>query len=403
MQVKAVKKLLILLLCFITMSLFFSRAFADGMSSTESTARSLYASKSQKASGFSVTAKAAILYEASSRTVIYDKKADDKMPVSYLTKLMTILLTAEKLNSDKNFTLNRKLITSTEANSMKGSQIWLDVGEKISVKELLKSVTIGNANDACVVLAEGISGSEKEFVKVMNNRAKSLGMKDTTFVDSTGISGSNISTAKDIAVLSAELLKYTNLKSFFTTWMDSVRGGKAELVNLNTLVRKYKGISGLKACASEKAGNCIAASASRNRMNLIAVALNTKDSDSRAADAKAMLNLGFDGYDVYAPEVPRDAVEPINVNHGVDLKTETYVEGTARLVIKRGTAGNITVSFNRVSELEAPVKKNTKVGELVFSMDSKVLLKHNIYTKYDVKRIDFVGALSKLLLSLLRF
>ena len=399
---KAVKNLFALFLCFITMSLFFIKAFADGASSPESVATALDASNQQKATGLSVTAQTAILYEASSKTIIYNKKADEKMPVSYLTKLMTILLTAEKLATDKDFTLDRKLITSADANSKQGSQIWLDVGEKISIRELLKSVTIGNANDACVVLAEGISGSENAFVKVMNKRAKSLGMKDTSFVDSTGISESNISTAKDIALLSAELLKHTNLKEFFTTWMDNVRGGKAELVNLNTLVRKYKGISGLKACASEKAGNCIVASASRNKMNLIAVALKTKDGDSRAVDAKTMLDFGFDGYDVYAPEIPKDAVEPINVNHGVDLKTDTYVAGTARLVIKRGTAGDITVSYDRVSKLEAPVKKNTKVGELVFSIGSKELLKHNIYTKYDVKRIDFVGAFSKLLLSLLR-
>lgn len=398
----AVKNLLAFFLCLITMSLFFTKAFADGASSQESVATALDASNKQKATGLSVTAETAILYEASSKTIIFNKKADEKMPVSYLTKLMTILLTAEKLATDKDFTLDRKLITSADANSKQGSQIWLDVGEKISVKELLKSVTIGNANDACVVLADGISGSEAAFVKLMNKRAKSLGMKDTSFVDSTGISDSNISTAKDIALLSAELLKHTNLKEFFITWMDKVRGGKAELVNLNTLVRKYKGISGLKACASDKAGNCIVASASRNKMNLIAVALKTKDGDSRATDAKTMLDFGFDGYDVYAPEIPKDAIEPINVNHGVDLKTDTYVAGTARLVIKRGTAGDITISYDRVSKLEAPVKKNTKVGELVFSIGSKELLKHNIYTKYDVERIDFVGAFSKLLLSLLR-
>ena len=400
---KAVKFLSVLFLCFITMSMSLARAFASGVARQEAVVTALDASNEHKATGLSVTAESAILYEVSSKTIIYNKRADEKMPVSYLTKLMTILLTAEKLETDREFTLDRKLITSADANSKQGSQIWLDVGEKISIRELLKSVTIGNANDACVVLAEGISGSENAFVKVMNSRAKSLGMRDTSFVDSTGISDSNISTAKDIALLSAEVLKHTNLKGYFTTWMDNVRGGKAELVNLNTLVRKYKGISGLKACASEKAGNCIAASASRNNMNLVAVALKTKDSDSRAVDAKAMLNFGFDGYDMYAPEIPKDAVEPINVTHGVVLKTDTYVDGTARLVIKRGTAGDIGISFDRMSKLEAPVKKNTKVGELVFSMGSKQILKHNIYTKNDVQRIDLVGAFSKLLLSLLRF
>ena len=343
-----------------------------------------------------------MLYEATTNTIIFNKNANEKAPISHLTKLMTILLTAEKLKTDKDFTLNRKLITSSEANSKQGSQIWLDVGEKISVKELLKSVTIGNANDACFVLAEGISGNEKTFVKAMNERAKSLGMKNTTFVDCTGISESNISTAKDIAILSAELLKHNNLKGFFTTWMDSVRGGKAELVNLNTLVRKYKGISGLKACASDKSGNCIAASASRNNLNLIAVALKTKDSDSREADARAMLDFGFEGYDMYAPEIPKDATEPINVIHGFELKTDTYVDGTAKLVVKRGTTGDISITYDRVSKLEAPVKKNTKIGELVFKMGSKELLKRNIYTKTDVKRIDLVGAFGKLLLSLLK-
>lgn len=403
---KIIKNVIALVLCIVTLSLFFTKAYADGASGystvEKAEATALDLSNDHKKSGLSVTAEKAVLYEASTKTIIYKKGANEKAPVSYLTKLMTILLTAERLKTDKDFTLDKKLITSAAANSKQGSQIWLDVGEKISVKELLKSVTIGNANDACVVLAEGIAGNEKAFVKAMNNCAKSLGMKNTKFVDCTGISDSNISTAKDIAILSAELLKYKNLKGFFTKWMDNVRGGKAELVNLNTLVRNYKGISGLKACASDKAGNCIAASASRNDLNLIAVALKTKDSDSRAADAKKMLDFGFEGYDVYAPEIPKDAVEPINVTHGFELKTDTYVDGTVRMVVKRGTAGDISVTCNRVSKLDAPVAKNTKVGEIVFKMGSKELMKRNIYTKNEVKRIDIVGAFSKLLLSLLR-
>lgn len=403
---KILKNITALLLCVITMSLYFTKAFADGAgiitTEREAVATALDEANEQKKTGLSVTAEKAVLYEASTKTIIFNKKANEKAPVSYLTKLMTILLTAEKIKTDKDFTLDRKLITSVEANSKKGSQIWLDVGEKISIRELLKSVTIGNANDACVVLAEGIAGSEKAFVQAMNNRAKSLGMNNTQFVDCTGISNSNISTAKDIAVLSAELLKYGSLKGFFTTWMDSVRGGKAEIVNLNTLVRNYKGISGLKACASDKAGNCIAASASRSNLNLIAVALKTKDNNSRAVDAKKMLDFGFEGYDMYAPEIPKEAVEPINVTHGLEMKTDTYVDGTARIVVKRGTAGEISVTYDKVNKLEAPVMKNTKVGELVFYLGSKELLKRNIYTKNDVKRIDLVGAFSKLLLSLLR-
>ena len=236
----------------------------------------------------------------------------------------------------------------------------------------------------------------------MNERAEALGMNDTVFVDCSGISDSNISTAKDIAVLSAELLKHGNLKGYFTAWMDTVRGGKAELVNLNTLVKNYKGISGLKACASEKAGNCIAASASRNKMSLVAVALKSKDNDSKASDAKSMLNFGFDGYDMYIPEIPKDVTEPINVTHGSQLKTDTYIDGTTRLVVKRGTASEINIKFDRIDKLEAPVPANTKVGELVFKMGTKEMLKHNIYTKEEVERIDLVGAFKKLLLSLLR-
>ncbi len=399
---KIVKNIFALVLCIITMSLFFTKAFADGARSEEAVAAALNSAKEHKKSEVSVTAENAVLYEALTKTVIFGKKANERVPVSYLTKLMTILLTAEKLKTDKEFTLDRKFITSAEANSRKGSQIWLDVGEKVSIRELLKSITIGNANDASVVLAEGISGSEAAFVKAMNNRAKSLGMKNTEFVDCTGISTSNISTAKDIAILSSELVKFKSLKSYFTTWMDSVRGGKAELVNLNTLVKGYKGISGLKACASDKAGNCIAASASRNKLSLIAVAIKTKDSDSRAIDARKLLDYGFEGYDLYAPEIPKDAVEPINVTHGFELKTDTYVDGTASVVIKRGTAGKISVTYDRVNKLEAPVAEKTKIGELVYRMGTKELLKRNIYTKSGVERIDLVSAFGKLLLSLLR-
>lgn len=399
---KFVKNLIALLLCIITMSMFFTKAFADGSNSQKAVATALDSTNEQKEASLTVTAEKAVLYEASTGTIIYNKKADEKAPVSYLTKLMTILLTSERLESDKKFTLNKKLVTSSEANSKQGSQIWLNVGEEITVEELLKSITIGNANDACTVLAEGISGSEEAFVQAMNERAKALGMNDTTFVDCAGMSDSNISTAKDIAVLSSEILKHENLKSYFTTWMDTVRGGKAELVNLNTLVKNYKGISGLKACASEKAGNCIVATATRNKMSLVAVALKSKDNDSKASDAKAMLNFGFDGYDMYIPEIPKDVTEPINVTHGSQLKTDTYIDGTTRLVVKRGTASEINIKFDRIDKLEAPVPANTKVGELVFKMGTKEMLKHNIYTKEEVERIDLVGAFKKLLLSLLR-
>lgn len=399
---KILKNLIALLICIVTISLFFTRAFADGENSKKAVATALDSTNEQKQTSLFVTAEKAVLYEATTGTIIYNKKADEKVPVSYLTKLMTILLTSERLESDKKFTLDKKLVTSSEANSKQGSQIWLNVGEEITVEELLKSVTIGNANDACTVLAEGISGSEEAFVREMNERAKSLGMKDTNFVDCTGISDSNISTAKDIAILSSELMKHENLKVYFTTWMDSVRGGKAELVNLNTLVKKYKGISGLKACASEKAGNCIAASASRNKMSLVAVALKSKDNDSKASDAKAMLNFGFDGYDMYIPDIPKDVTEPINVTHGLELKADTYIDGTTRLVIKRGTAGDINIKFDRMDKIEAPVLKDTKIGELVFCMGTKEILKHNIYTKNEVERIDLVGAFKKLLFSLLR-
>lgn len=398
---KIVKNLIAFTLCIITMSMFFTKTFADG-EIPKAVATALDSANEQKETSLSVTAEKAVLYEASTGTILYNKKADEKAPVSYLTKLMTILLTSERLEADKTFTLDKKLITSSTANSKQGSQIWLNVGEEITVEELLKSITIGNANDACTVLAEGIAGSEEAFVQSMNERAKALGMNDTVFVDCTGISDSNISTAKDIAVLSAELLKYGKLKGYFTAWMDTVRGGKAELVNLNTLVKNYKGISGLKACASEKAGNCIAASASRNKMSLVAVALKSKDNDSKASDAKSMLNFGFDGYDMFIPEIPEDVLEPINVIHGSELKTETYIEGVTRLVIKRGTASDINIKFDRMDKIEAPVSANTKVGELVFLMGTKEMLKHNIYTKEEVERIDLVGAFKKLLFSLLR-
>lgn len=398
---KIVKNLIAFMLCIITISMFFTKTFADG-EIPKTVATALDSANEQKETGLSVTAEKAVLYEASTGTILYNKKADEKAPVSYLTKLMTILLTSEKIETDKEFTLDKKLITSSTANSKQGSQIWLNVGEEIAVEELLKSITIGNANDACTVLAEGISGSEEAFVQLMNERAEALGMNDTVFVDCSGISDSNISTAKDIAVLSAELLKHGNLKGYFTAWMDTVRGGKAELVNLNTLVKNYKGISGLKACASEKAGNCIAASASRNKMSLVAVALKSKDNDSKASDAKSMLNFGFDGYDMFIPEIPEDALEPINVTHGSVLKTDTYIDGVTRLVIKRGTASEINIKFDRIDKIEAPVPANTKVGELVLKMGTKEMLKHNIYTKEEVERIDLVGAFKKLLLSLLR-
>ena len=311
-----------------------------------------------------------------------------------------LLLTAEKIDSGE-LSMSDTSVVSEYANSQQGSQIWLDKGEKISVEELIKSVSAGNANDGCAALAEKVAGSADKAVELMNSRAKMLGMNGTVYTDCTGMGEGNVTTAKDTALLCSELAKYKNLTPYLTCWLDTVRDGKAELVNLNRLVRTYKGVTGMKAWGSEKAGSCIAATAEKGDMS-VCVVLNGCDSqEDMNAEAKKLLNLAFDTYEIYTPELPEDMIKETVVCGGEELSVKLAPEGLYPIVIPRGTYRMVECNFTAEEKLDAPVKNGETAGEIRYTMGGEVILEGKIVACKEVKKMNFICGIKKLVYNLL--
>lgn len=370
-----------------------SIAFADGTDTTiETTAETLQDS---------CTAKSVIMMEASTMTPIFEIESNKVLPASHLAKLMTVLITAEEIEAGK-LLLDDIVTVSANANSQGGTQIWLNVGEKISVLELLKSITIGNANDACMALAEKIGGSEQEFISMMNERALKLGMEKTHFDDVTGMSEKTVSTAKDLATLAAEITKHHFLNEYMCTWIDHVRGSQVELVNTNRLVRNFNGITGMKACSSDISGNCLVATAKRNEMTLICVVLDSKTVDTRFDEGKSVLNYGFSAFELYTPKFSKEIMSKISVHNGKEQKVSLKAEKQATIIIHKGTSSNITVTFEKESVLQAPVKAGEKVGYVRLVNPEGVIFETNLITEKNVEKMSFKIAFKRLWTNLLK-
>lgn len=345
-----------------------------------------------------------VMIESAGGVIISEQNAETPVPVGTMAKLMTVLLTAEHIEAGK-LSLDSRLKTSAYANSMQGAQIWLMPGEEITVDELLKAVIIGNANDASVVLAEKIAGSEEEFAELMNVRAKELGMENTYFTNCNGYydDDKQMSTAHDMARLCAELSKYDFLRGYFTCWRDFVRGGETELVNSNEAVKDYKGLIGFKAGFSENAGYCAALGAERDGVTYISVILGCDDKDKSLADAKSLLSMGFSQYTVFTPERPKDVPAEIAVRGGM-TKTVPVESGSIRsVVLPNGAAGSVTSKVVMTDYVYAPVEKGRKVGEIQFLRNDKMIFAVDICTADSVEKMDIRKALCIILKKLLTF
>lgn len=347
-----------------------------------------------------ISAESCAVLEADTGTLLAESNGSQVRSISHLAKLMTVLIAAENIDAGK-LSPDDVVTVSAHANSMNGTQIWLDVGEKITVDELLKAVTIGNANDACTALAEKIGGSEESFVKLMNQKAARLGMKDTKFADCTGISSETLSTAVDLSVLSAQLCKYDFLEKYFTTWIDTVRGGKTELVCTNRLIRTYSGAFGLKTCSGETSGECVIAAASRGDMKVCAVLLGCKTDDERFSDAKKVLDRTFSSFEIYTPEYDEAALADIKVKGGEKHFAKTEFSGITPIVIPKGSYPSIQCSFERADSVDAPVKKGGKVGSIAYTLDGNTILSGDIIVSEQVRKIKMPFAVKKVLLNLL--
>lgn len=346
-----------------------------------------------------------VLVEMSSGAVIESVNGDVPIPVGTMAKLMTVLLTAEKIETG-GLSVDDKLKASQNANSMQGAQIWLMPGEEITLDELLKGVIIGNANDASVVLAEKVGGDTEKFTELMNSRAEELGMENTVFTNCNGYydDDKQVSTAVDLAKLCAELSKYEFMHEYFTCWRDFVRGGETELVNANELVKDYKGMIGFKAGYTENSGYCIAAGAERDGVTYISVVLGCSDKHDSFAEAKRLLNMGFSGYTVFVPELPQnDIPQSVAVKGGMTRWTALECGTVRSVVLPNGAADTLSASVILPDYIYAPVEKGDKIGEVHFSRGGKMLFAVDITAAESVEKINILKAMGIMLKNLLTF
>lgn len=340
-----------------------------------------------------------VLMEGSTGTLLYADNGSAQFKASHSAKLMTLLLVCEAM--DRGELSHDSIITvSKHANSMQGSQIWLDVGEKIPITELITAITVGNANDACVALAEAVGGTEEAFVDMMNKRADELGMPETYYADSTGISDDSRTSACDIAVLASALSKYDWLTPDFTTWMTTVRGGKAELVSQNRLVRSFPGITGMKAYYHRDCVNCLIASAKRGELTMICVILGDPDEFERFKTAKEKMTIGFSAYSIYVPKRKDIFLEPAGVSGGAAQSVETEVRDLGRFIIRTGKDKDIKIKTEYDENIEAPIEAGQKVGRVVYTLDDTELYAVDIVAKSGVKKMNVFYALAKILKSI---
>ena len=320
-----------------------------------------------------INAKSAILIEYNTGKILYEMNAGERLAPASITKVMTLILVMEALEEGK-ITLDTNVTASAHAASLGGSQIWLEEGEVMTVDELLRAVVVASANDATVALAEAVAGSEETFVEKMNEKAKSLGLKDTNFVNSYGLDADgHLTTAYDIAVMSAELIKHQLIRDYSTIKMDSLRNGESQLVNTNKLIRYYDGCFGLKTGTTGKAGSCLTATAERNGLTLIAVVLGSPTSKDRFAGAQKLLDYGFANYSYSEVQAKTDEFAPVPVKKGITKSVMPEVTKTLPLLLSKGEESGITQSISMEQELTAPVKKGDIIGYVhVYLKDEEV-------------------------------
>lgn len=344
------------------------------------------------AAGPEIDAPSAILIDAATGTVLFEKNANERLRPASVTKVMTLLLVMEALASGR-IGWDDMVITSDAAAAKGGSQVYLEPGEQMSMDEMLKSVVVSSANDCATALAEHVSGSESAFVDRMNQRAAELGLKDTHFVNCTGLddapeAAEHLTTAHDLAVISRELLKHKEIKKYTTIWMDTVRGGRFGLANTNKLVRFYEGTTGLKTGYTSAAGHCLAASAERDGIELIAVVLHCKSSPERFESAKALLNYGFANYALVSAEPP-EPISPVRVRLGEKSLIQPELQESAPILIEKELQSGIVKKITVDLEVEAPVQAGQQLGEMTVSSGDKTLARIPIVAPERVEKLTW--------------
>lgn len=337
--------------------------------------------------GPEVSVPSALLMDQATGTVLFEKNADEQRAPASVTKIMTLLLIMEALESSK-LTWDTPISVSAEAAGMGGSQVYLKEGETMTVDEMVKCISVVSANDCCVAMAEAISGSVASFIEEMNARAAALGMANTHFNSCTGLDTDNhYTTARDIALMSRELMKHTEIQKYTTIWMDSVRNGAFTLSNTNKLVRYYEGATGLKTGFTSTAGYCLSATATRDNLSLIAVVLGGETSDKRFEDAKALLNYGFSQYSIYqeSPAAPA----PVTVIKGLEDSVQPVPAEQPSFLVAKGAEKNITYTITLPESVLAPVEPGQKLGAIDYTLDGQTIGSINLIAEKEVPRVTF--------------
>lgn len=347
-----------------------------------------------------VSAPAAVLMEASTGKILFEKNPHEKRPCASITKVMTLILVFEAIDSGK-LKLSDQITASEHAASMGGSDIWLEEGESMSADDMIKATVVASANDAAVALAEQISGSEEAFVQQMNQKAKKLGMKDTVFKNCNGLDeDGHITSAYDVALMSRELIRHKKVFDYTSVWLDQLRGGKTQIVNTNKLLKSYKGITGLKTGTTDDAGCCISATAQRGDMSLIAVVLGADTGKQRFADAAALLNFGFAEYSVLELKAPKELPESVKVNGGMKKEVKISCKVNGKLLTRTATADELKMTSEVPNELDAPLKQNQKIGSVTYTM-GKETGEFPVVAAETVEKITFPHVFGVLIQSLL--
>ena len=320
-----------------------------------------------------LNAKSAILMEEATGNILYESNPDERLPIASVTKVMTMLLIMEAVDSGK-ISLDDMVTVSENAMSYGGSTMFLETGEQLTVNDMLKGIAVASANDGCVAMAEHLAGSESAFVDMMNEKAKELGMGNTHFMNTNGLDeDDHYSSARDVAIMSRELMKHETIFNYTSIWMDTLRGGKFQLANTNKLIRFYDGANGLKTGSTSKALCCLSAAAKRNDMQLIAVVLGAPTSAERFASAKSLLDYGFANYAVNTQITAGDEVQKIAVEKGVDKEVGVVAGDSCSTLVKKGQEDNITKEIKIDETITAPIEAGQKIGTMTISRDGEVI------------------------------
>ncbi len=349
--------------------------------------------------GIKLNCKSAVLMEASTGKILFEQNPDEALPPASVTKVMTLLLIMEAIGAGK-IKYTDTVRASANACSMGGSQIYLEENEEMSVEDLIKSVVISSANDAAVALAEHIAGTEEAFVEQMNKKANALGMTNTYFENTNGLDDTvtkHLTSAKDIAIMSRELIKYPKILEYSSIWMDTIRNGEFGLTNTNRLIRYYKGATGLKTGSTSKAGFCISATAERDGMTLICVIMGAESRDIRNAAATSLLDFGFANYGVYTKE--GETISNIPVKKGTKANVEAEYKGFSS-ILPKSEQGKISSQISLPEELSAPIKQGEVIGNVVYKIDGKELGRSDIVAKETVEKLSFWGMVAEFLKNL---